>query len=54
LKLTNVVPAFAFGGQAPPKPWTMANVVLRGLETVAREIKGLDAGTRAWDIDFPA
>jgi hypothetical protein len=53
LKLTNVFSALA--GQPPsPQPWTMANVVLRGLETVAREIQGSNAGTRAWEIDFPA
>ena len=53
LKLTNVFPAHN-GGQSPPQPWKMADFVPVDLETVAREIEGLDAGTRAWEIDFSA
>jgi hypothetical protein len=52
LQLTNVVPVLS--GQSPPKPWTMADVVLQDFGSVASEISGLDEGTRAWDIDFSA
>jgi hypothetical protein len=52
LQLTNVVPVLS--GQSPPKPWTMADVVLQGFGSVASEISGLDEGTRAWDIGFSA
>jgi hypothetical protein len=51
LQLTNVVPVLS--GQWPPQPWTMNDAVLN-LGTFASEIKGLDEGTRAWDIDFSA
>jgi hypothetical protein len=51
LQLTNVVPVLS--GQSPPKPWTMNDAVLN-LGTFASEIKDLDEGTRAWDIDFSA
>jgi hypothetical protein len=52
LKLVNVFTAHS-GGKSPRQPWRMANVVLVGLETAAREIEGLDQNTRAWDIKFP-
>jgi hypothetical protein len=53
LKLVNVFTAHS-GGKSPRQPWRMANVVLVGLETAAREIEGLDQNTRAWEIDFSA
>lgn len=50
LQLTNIIPYRPY--QWPPKPWTMDQVDLQGFETVAREIQGLEEGTRAWEVDF--
>lgn len=52
LQLTDLVPVIGF--QWPPKPWTMADAVLQDFGSFAGEIEGLDANTRAWEIDFPA
>lgn len=52
LQLTNVVSVLSH--QRPPTPWTMADVVLQDFGSVASEIKGLDEGIRAWDIDCSA
>ena len=49
LQLTNVVPILV--GQTVQKPWMMKDTVLN-IGTSASEIKGLDEGTRAWDINF--